>query len=395
METRSRGCARPALLSSHCAGLAAVRRTPSWAAMSAAQAQAGGRRRARSRRDPGPARAAHPAAPCAAMAEDSPKRRKANFTEAETEALIALVLRHEPMLFAGGAGRAPPGQRRRLWEQIRREVSPLAACPRDVEDLKKRWRDLKRRDRAKLRRLSSELQERGPAPEEGALPTPGGSESPPGAYHGYIEQPGQDSQPSVAEMKLKEEIVVKIVEQEEERSVHSPEEPPSQEHFPSIETPYLSPFGKADYKTSFQRRAEEGDSSGQDSLYLQQQQVRVMQLGFESVNHNLCLLQHSVQDLNSSVRLMARTLEAIKNVYVKNNAGPVSSSNCCTQTTVGHGSPASPAAEDRSRSHVTESSSRSSSRSSSGTSQERGPSLSLKNIKREKTNGDYYTLGDA
>ncbi|XP_078515640.1 uncharacterized protein LOC144780945 [Lissotriton helveticus] len=362
--------------------------------MSAAPAQAaatGGRRRSgarsssrRRRRDPAPApRAAHPAS---MAGEGSPKRRKANFTEAETEALIALVLRHEPLLFAGGAGRAPPGQRRRLWEHIRRQVSPLAACPRDVEDLKKRWRDLKRRDRAKLRRLSGELQEREEqAPgEEGAPPTPGGTQSPLGEPHGCIEQPSQDSQPGFAEMKLKEEIVVKIVEQEDERSVHSPEEPPSQEHFPSIETPYLSPFGKADYKTSFQRQAEEGDSSGQDSLYLQQQQVRVMQLGFESVNHNLCLLQHSVQDLNSSVRLMARTLEAIKNVYVKNNGGPVSSSNSCTQTTAGYRSPASPAAEDRSRSHVTESSSRSSSRSSSGTSQERGPSLPLKNIKREK-----------
>ncbi|KAJ1103581.1 hypothetical protein NDU88_001002 [Pleurodeles waltl] len=325
------------------------------------------------------------------MAEGSPKRRKANFTEAETEALIALVLRHEPMLFAGGAGRASPGQRRRLWEHIRRQVSPLAACPRDVEDLKKRWRDLKRRDRAKLRRLSSELQERGPPTEEGALPTPGGTESPLGASRGYIEQPGLDRQPSVTELKLKEEIVVTIVEQEEERSVHSPVEAPSQYHFPSIETPYLNSFGKPEYKTNFQQQAEESDSSGQDSLYLQQQQIRVMQLGFESVNQNLCLLQHSVQDLSSSVRLMARTLEAIKNVYVKNGAEHVTSDSC-TQTTAGCHSPGSPVADDRSRSHVTESSSRSSSRSSSGISQERGPSgfpsLPLKNIKREKNNED-------
>ncbi|NXB99178.1 MYPOP protein, partial [Orthonyx spaldingii] len=42
----------------------------------------------------------------------------------------------------------------KVWELIRHKVNPVAACPRDVEDLKKRWRDLKRRDRSKLCRLS-------------------------------------------------------------------------------------------------------------------------------------------------------------------------------------------------------------------------------------------------
>lgn len=88
------------------------------------------------------------------MAEDSPKRRKANFNEAETEVLIEQVLKHEQLLFAAGPGRASPGQKRKVWELIRHKVNPVAACPRDVEDLKKRWRDLKRRDRSKLCRLS-------------------------------------------------------------------------------------------------------------------------------------------------------------------------------------------------------------------------------------------------
>lgn len=88
------------------------------------------------------------------MAEDSPKRRKANFNEAETEVLIEQVLKHEQLLFAAGPGRASAGQKRKVWELIRHKVNPVAACPRDVEDLKKRWRDLKRRDRSKLCRLS-------------------------------------------------------------------------------------------------------------------------------------------------------------------------------------------------------------------------------------------------
>lgn len=98
------------------------------------------------------------------MAEDSPKRRKANFNEAETEVLIEQVLKHEQVLFAAGPGRASPGQKRRVWELIRHKVNPVAACPREVEDLKKRWRDLKRRDRSKLCRASH-----GPAPHPAAL----------------------------------------------------------------------------------------------------------------------------------------------------------------------------------------------------------------------------------
>lgn len=125
------------------------------------------------------------------MAEDSPKRRKANFNEAETEVLIEQVLKHEQLLFAAGPGRASPGQKRKVWELIRHKVNPVAACPRDVEDLKKRWRDLKRRDRSKLCRLSQGCGPPGPpaaaalglglllAPEQ----LPPAAAAPPGRHH--------------------------------------------------------------------------------------------------------------------------------------------------------------------------------------------------------------------
>ncbi|NXN95471.1 TSNA1 protein, partial [Rhinopomastus cyanomelas] len=114
------------------------------------------------------------------MAEDSPKRRKANFNEAETEVLIEQVLKHEQLLFAAGPGRASPGQKRKVWELIRHKVNPVAACPRDVEDLKKRWRDLKRRDRNKLCRLSRGCGRPSPA-ALGLLLTP--AELPPTRRH--------------------------------------------------------------------------------------------------------------------------------------------------------------------------------------------------------------------
>lgn len=105
-----------------------------------------------------------PSAGTLRMAEDSPKRRKANFNEAETEVLVEQVLKHEQVLFAAGPGRASPGQKRKVWELIRHKVNPVAACPREVEDLKKRWRDLKRRDRSKLCRVTQGPGGPGPNP---------------------------------------------------------------------------------------------------------------------------------------------------------------------------------------------------------------------------------------
>lgn len=143
----------------------------------AAPAGRGGGRGSGAPRGSAPARppalgGGRPGPPRRRMAEDSPKRRKANFNEAETEVLIEQVLKHEQLLFAAGPGRASPGQKRKVWELIRHKVNPVAACPRDVEDLKKRWRDLKRRDRSKLCRLSQGCGPPGPPAALGLLLAP-------------------------------------------------------------------------------------------------------------------------------------------------------------------------------------------------------------------------------
>ncbi|XP_027737487.1 uncharacterized protein LOC114056475 [Empidonax traillii] len=362
------------------------------------------------------------------MAEDSPKRRKANFNEAETEVLIEQVLKHEQLLFAAGPGRASPGQKRKVWELIRHKVNPVAACPRDVEDLKKRWRDLKRRDRSKLCRLSQGCGPPGPpalglllAPEElppappprrqrraygsllpaEAVPIVGGIDTLelPGAVvgdMGFNGNPGPSHQSSLEKMNLKEEIVVKVVEPEESSEdmfVVSP----SQEELPFLGTSGGSSSGKGKAKTKGRSQADQNEITEEDLLQIQQTQIQVIQSGFDSVNHNLRLLQQGMQDLSNSISIMAHTLVAIKNVYVKNNTGPTTQATASTQTTAGYLSPGSPQispAEDRGRVQAAGSSSRSSSCSSSSMSQEPGPSEfprpPVRTIKKEHPNGCYY-----
>ncbi|KAM9191196.1 uncharacterized protein V3H86_004095 [Mergus octosetaceus] len=382
------------------------------------------------------------------MAEDSPKRRKANFNEAETEVLIEQVLKHEQLLFAAGPGRASPGQKRKVWELIRHKVNPVAACPRDVEDLKKRWRDLKRRDRSKLCRLSQGCGPPGPAaalglglllaPEE--LP-PTAAAAPPGRHHlhrlhrlhhhhhhhraygsllpaeavpivggidtlelpgaavgemGFNDDPGPSHQPGLEKMNLKEEIVVKVVEPEES-SEDMAVVPPSQEQLPFLGTSGGGFSGKVKAKTKGRPQADQNEITEADLVQIQQTQMQVIQAGFDSVNHNLRLLQQGMQDLSNSLSIMAQTLVAIKNVYVKNNTGPTTYATASTQTAAGYLSPGSPQVsptEDRGRAQVAGSSSRSSSCSSSSMSQEPGPSEfprpPLRTIKKEHPNGCYY-----
>ncbi|XP_066494106.1 myb-related transcription factor, partner of profilin-like [Tiliqua scincoides] len=344
------------------------------------------------------------------MAEDSPKRRKANFNEAETEVLVEQVLRHEQVLFAAGPGRASPGQKRRVWELIRHKVNPVAACPRDVEDLKKRWRDLKRRDRSKLCRLTPPAPGLGLllAPEELPAPDarPFAAHAPPiaggidtldlpgaAADADFTDDPGPSHEPCLEKINLKEDIVVKVVEPEE-NSEDMAVVPPSQEQVPFLEIPDEGSSGKVKTKTKSQPQIDPNEMTEEDLLQIQQNQLHVIQSGFDSINHNLRLLQQGMQDLNNSLSVMAHTLVAIKNVYVKNNAGPTTFATVATQTTAGYLSPGSPLVEDRVRVPVAGGSSRSSSCSSSSMSQEPGPSEfprpQHRPIKKEHQNGCYY-----
>lgn len=207
----------------------------------------------------------------------------------------------------------------------------------------------------------------------------------------FTDDPGPSHQPCLEKINLKEEIVVKVVEPEE-NSEDMAVVPPSQEQVPFLEIPNEGPSGKV--KTKSQPEIDPIEMTEEDLLQIQQNQLHVIESGFDSINHNLRLLQQGMQDLNNSLSVMAHTLVAIKNVYVKNNAGPTVFATVATQTTAGYLSPGSPLVEDRVRVPMAGGSSRSSSCSSSSMSQEPGPSEfprpPHRPIKKEYPNGCYY-----
>ncbi|XP_027497628.1 uncharacterized protein LOC113946521 isoform X1 [Corapipo altera] len=213
---------------------------------------------------------------------------------------------------------------------------------------------------------------------------------------GFNGNPGPSHQCSVEKMNLKEEIVVKVVEPEES-SEDMVVVSPNQEELPFLGTSGSSSSGKVKAKTKGRSQADQNEITEEDLLQIQQTQIQVIQSGFDSVNHNLRLLQQGMQDLSNSISIMAHTLVAIKNVYVKNNTGPTTHATASTQTTAGYLSPGSPQIsppEDRGRVQMAGSSSRSSSSSSSSMTQEPGPSEfsrpSVRTIKKEHPNGCYY-----
>lgn len=213
---------------------------------------------------------------------------------------------------------------------------------------------------------------------------------------GFNDDPGPSHQSSLEKMNLKEEIVVKVVEPEES-SEDMAVVPPSQEQLSFLGTSGGGSSGKVKAKTKGRSQADQNEITEEDLVQIQQTQMQVIQSGFDSVNHNLRLLQQGMQDLSNSLSIMAHTLVAIKNVYVKNNTGPTTYATTSTQTTAGYLSPGSPQvspAEGRGRAQVAGSSSRSSSCSSSSMSQEPGPSEfprpPLRTIKKEHPNGCYY-----
>ncbi|KYO28434.1 hypothetical protein Y1Q_0016014 [Alligator mississippiensis] len=168
---------------------------------------------------------------------------------------------------------------------------------------------------------------------------------------GFAEDPGPSHQSSLDKMNLKEEIVVKVVEPEESLEDMAVV-PPSQEQLSFLGSSSGSSSGKGKAKTKGRSQTDQNEITEEDLIQMQQTQMQVIQSGFDNVNHNLRLLQQGIQDLSNSLSIMAHTLVAIKNVYVKNNTGPTTYATVSTQTTAGYLSPASPQispAEDRGR----------------------------------------------
>ncbi|XP_007500521.1 uncharacterized protein LOC103103839 [Monodelphis domestica] len=73
----------------------------------------------------------------------SGRKRKANFSNDETETLVWNVVRHFGALYGAEALRTHSAHRNQLWGQIQNRVNFLGYTERSVEDLKHKWRDLR------------------------------------------------------------------------------------------------------------------------------------------------------------------------------------------------------------------------------------------------------------
>uniref|UniRef100_A0A6I8N4A3 Myb/SANT-like DNA-binding domain-containing protein n=1 Tax=Ornithorhynchus anatinus TaxID=9258 RepID=A0A6I8N4A3_ORNAN len=71
------------------------------------------------------------------------RKRKANFSNDETETLVWNVVRHFGALYGADALRTHAARRNQLWAQIQSRVNFLGYTERSVEDLKHKWRDLR------------------------------------------------------------------------------------------------------------------------------------------------------------------------------------------------------------------------------------------------------------
>ncbi|XP_063159327.1 uncharacterized protein LOC134497553 [Candoia aspera] len=88
--------------------------------------------------EPSPSTSAAPSLPGA-----TGRKRKANFSNDETETLVWNVVRHFGALYGSESFRAHPVRRKQLWTQIQSRVNFLGYTERSIDDLKHKWRDLR------------------------------------------------------------------------------------------------------------------------------------------------------------------------------------------------------------------------------------------------------------
>lgn len=75
------------------------------------------------------------------------RKRKANFSNEETDTLVRDVVKHFSALYGSEALRTESTRRNQrrsqLWTQIQKHVNDLGYTPRSIDDLKHKWRDLR------------------------------------------------------------------------------------------------------------------------------------------------------------------------------------------------------------------------------------------------------------
>ncbi|KAG9344364.1 hypothetical protein JZ751_011033, partial [Albula glossodonta] len=76
--------------------------------------------------------------------------RKHKFTDAELDILLEEVTRHEDALFGLQGNRLTTREKYKIWFGITERVCAASGIQRSINDVKRRWQDLKRRTKSKV-----------------------------------------------------------------------------------------------------------------------------------------------------------------------------------------------------------------------------------------------------
>ncbi|KAJ1129340.1 hypothetical protein NDU88_007711 [Pleurodeles waltl] len=108
----------------------------------------------------------------AARMEDSGRKRKLKFSEKELEVLTDECCQHHDQLFGRAALSVPETDKRRIWNDIQEKVNTIGLSHRSIEELKKRWYDLRSRTKERVAERLREMRGTGGGPSTVPPPTP-------------------------------------------------------------------------------------------------------------------------------------------------------------------------------------------------------------------------------
>ncbi|KAJ1204850.1 hypothetical protein NDU88_000288 [Pleurodeles waltl] len=104
--------------------------------------------------------------------EGTPRRRKLKFSERELEVLTEECCQHHDELFGRAALTVPEATKKKLWQDIQEKINSLGVSHRTIEDIKKRWYDLRSRTKERVAERLREMRGTGGGPSSVPPPTP-------------------------------------------------------------------------------------------------------------------------------------------------------------------------------------------------------------------------------
>ncbi|XP_078503560.1 uncharacterized protein LOC144762291 [Lissotriton helveticus] len=100
------------------------------------------------------------------------RKRKQKFFEREVETLVEEMACNHELLFGKQAKYVPEVRKRKLWLEIQEKVNAVGVIPRSIDEIKKRWYDMRLRAKEKLAERLKEANKTGGGTANIDQPTP-------------------------------------------------------------------------------------------------------------------------------------------------------------------------------------------------------------------------------